>query len=195
MSWKEIKKAINGTVGTRRSKPLDEIASALASDVYYNVMATKNIVEELSGNAYVKVVRYGKEEIEDEEFMELSSIRAVIIPNTVKTIGTSAFYSCSNLYFIVIPDSVKEIEASAFEDCFNLQNIVISKNLERIGDAAFYDTGIEVIHLPVTIQSIAQNAFSQCSYLTDIYVPWSEGEILGAPWGATNATVHYNTEV
>jgi len=26
----------------------------------------------------------------------------------------------------------------------------------------------------------------------DIYVPWAEGAIAGAPWGATNATIHYN---
>ena len=29
--------------------------------------------------------------------------------------------------------------------------------------------------------------------LTDIYVPWSEGEVAGAPWGATSATIHYDT--
>jgi hypothetical protein len=26
-----------------------------------------------------------------------------------------------------------------------------------------------------------------------IYVPWSEGEVAGAPWGATKATIMYNT--
>lgn len=29
--------------------------------------------------------------------------------------------------------------------------------------------------------------------LTDIYVPWSEGEVANAPWGATTATIHYDT--
>lgn len=27
----------------------------------------------------------------------------------------------------------------------------------------------------------------------DIYVPWAEGEVANAPWGATKATIHYNT--
>ena len=39
---------------------------------------------------------------------------------------------------------------------------------------------------------IADTAFSRCSALTDIYVPWSEGAVANAPWGATNATIHYN---
>ena len=193
MSWKEIKKAINGTVGTKRAKTLDEITSDLASDVYYNVMATKHVAEELGGNAYMRVVKYGKQNIAREEFRE-NTLRAVVIPNTVKSIGESAFYSCSDLYFIVIPDSVKDIEYLAFGNCYNLQNIVVSKNLERIGYSAFRATGIDCISLPATIKSIGNNAFENCNYLTNIYVPWSEGEISGAPWGATNATIHYNSE-
>ena len=31
--------------------------------------------------------------------------------------------------------------------------------------------------------------------ITDIYVPWSEGAVSGAPWGATNATIHYDSAV
>ena len=193
MSWKEIKKAINGTVGTKRAKTLDEITSDLASDVYYNVMATKHVAEELGGNAYMRVVKYGKQKIARDEFRE-NTLRAVVIPNTVKSIGESAFYSCSDLYFIVIPDSVKEIEYLAFGNCYNLQNIVVSKNLERIGYSAFRETGIDCISLPATLKSIGNNAFENCNYLTNIYVPWSEGEISGAPWGATNATIHYNSE-
>jgi hypothetical protein len=40
--------------------------------------------------------------------------------------------------------------------------------------------------------SINKNAFRDCNNLTDIYVPWSEGDVTNAPWGATNATIHYN---
>ena len=41
--------------------------------------------------------------------------------------------------------------------------------------------------------SISSSAFNYTNQLTDIYVSWSEGEVWGAPWGATNATIHYNT--
>lgn len=41
---------------------------------------------------------------------------------------------------------------------------------------------------------LAYNAFNKCTNLTDIYVPWAEGDVGGAPWGATNATIHYGGE-
>ena len=37
------------------------------------------------------------------------------------------------------------------------------------------------------------NAFqSNRGTLTDIYVPWAEGAVANAPWGATGATIHYD---
>ena len=40
---------------------------------------------------------------------------------------------------------------------------------------------------------MANDTFSGCTNLTDIYVPWAEDALANAPWGAPNATVHYNT--
>lgn len=38
----------------------------------------------------------------------------------------------------------------------------------------------------------AKNIFQGCINLTEIKVPWAEGEVANAPWGATNATITYN---
>ena len=44
---------------------------------------------------------------------------------------------------------------------------------------------------PTTLGTTALNAPA----LEDIYVPWSQGEVAGAPWGApAGCTVHYNTQ-
>lgn len=43
-----------------------------------------------------------------------------------------------------------------------------------------------------TPSSIANNAFGACSGLTTIHVPWASGAVADAPWGATNAVIHYN---
>lgn len=40
--------------------------------------------------------------------------------------------------------------------------------------------------------SIYTSAFSGCTNLTTIRVPWAEGEVSGAPFGATNATLIYS---
>ena len=41
------------------------------------------------------------------------------------------------------------------------------------------------------LPTIANNSFQQCNGLLDIYVPWAEGAVANAPWGATNAKIWY----
>lgn len=40
--------------------------------------------------------------------------------------------------------------------------------------------------------NMAKNIFQGCVNLTEIKVPWAEGAVANAPWGATNATITYN---
>lgn len=63
----------------------------------------------------------------------------------------------------------------------------------EIGTKAFTNcTGLITITFEGTPTTIANNAFDGCTNLTTINVPWSEGEVTNAPWGATNATINYN---
>ena len=62
---------------------------------------------------------------------------SVTIPNSVTSIGSSAFYGCSKLTSITIPNSVTSIETSAFEYCSSLTSIVIPNSVTSIGSSAF----------------------------------------------------------
>ena len=62
---------------------------------------------------------------------------AVSIPNSVTTIGYSAFYNCTSLTSITIPDSVTEIGNSAFYNCTSLESITIPDSVTSIGESAF----------------------------------------------------------
>ena len=60
-----------------------------------------------------------------------------IIPDSVTSIGVSAFYGGSGLTSITIPDSVRAINVSAFEDCSDLTSITIPDSVTSIGNYAF----------------------------------------------------------
>ena len=68
----------------------------------------------------------------------LGSDSVVVIPNSVTTIGSSAFYGCSSLTIVEIPDSVTSIGASAFYDCNGLNQLIVPESVDTIGENAFY---------------------------------------------------------
>ena len=81
-----------------------------------------------------------------------------------------AFYYCKNLALTSLPESLISIGNYAFSGCTSLTSITFKG----------------------TPSSIMSAAFNGCTNLTDIKVPWAEGAVANAPWGATNATITYN---
>ncbi len=59
------------------------------------------------------------------------------IPDSVTSIGGSAFWGCSSLTSITIPDSVTTIESGAFWNCTSLTSITIPDSVTWIGSGAF----------------------------------------------------------
>ncbi|MDF7799899.1 leucine-rich repeat domain-containing protein [Pontiellaceae bacterium B1224] len=56
------------------------------------------------------------------------------LPNSLKTIGTGAFYKCKALTVLEIPDSVTRIERKAFLFCPNLETLFIPASVISIED-------------------------------------------------------------
>lgn len=61
-----------------------------------------------------------------------SSIKRVVIPNTVSSIYGSAFAYNKSLDYVVIPESVTYMNGAAFSNCMSLTNITIPKGIKRI---------------------------------------------------------------
>ena len=83
-------------------------------------------------------------ETEDGIFIDGTSVvdcrinsNIVTIPNSVESIGYSAFHHCSGLTSVTIPNSVTSIGSGAFWGCTGLTSVTIGNSVTSIGEDAF----------------------------------------------------------
>ena len=134
--------------------------------------ATEPYIEEIydaSGNL-IEAKLYGHSKIRDYTFYNCTKLALASLPSGLKSIGSSAFHNCTNLALTSLPSSITSISNYAFRNCTKLASLTFKGTPTSISNTAFFD----------------------CSNLTTINVPWAEGEVANAPWGATNATINYN---
>lgn len=95
-----------------------------------------------------------------------------VIPESVTSIGNSAFSVCETLTSIVIPESVTSIGENAFWKCTGLTSITIPESVKTIGEYAFYEcTNLKsVTNLSKTPQTITLDTFYGYRGI-DLYVP------------------------
>ena len=100
-------------------------------------------------------------------------LEEIDIPETVTTIGNSAFFNCRNLTTVTGMKNVTKIGSNAFYNCSNLVNIKLPENLAEIGAWAFYNCSQLKVDLPGNIVKIGVGTFENCKSLTEITIPKS----------------------
>ena len=112
----------------------------------------------------------------------IAGCKNTIIPNSVTSIESRAFYGCESLTSIEIPNSVTSIEDDAFSSCSSLTSIVVNpgntKYDSRNGCNAIIETasntliaGCKNTIIPNSVTSIGESAFYDCESLTSIQIP------------------------
>lgn len=99
-----------------------------------------------------------------------SDLEQIILPATLKTIESAAFWDTKNLKRIKIPEGVEVIGNSAFRDS-GIRQIMLPSTLKRIEMWAFSGSALERIELPNTLKEIEQTVFMETRNLKSIIIP------------------------
>lgn len=99
--------------------------------------------------------------IEEYAFYE-SSIKNIIIPESVTKIGTAAFSGCRNLRKVSFKGKkgITKIPAYCFHGCTSLQTISLPSSIRTIEDSAFEKSGLKTLTLPSSVRLVNNDAFA-----------------------------------
>lgn len=112
---------------------------------------------------------------------ESTKLQSVVIPDSVTSIGYSAFQNCTSLKSVHIGSGVTEWQASwdenhAFDGCTLLTEVTIAEGVTQISAYAFCGcTLLTDMALPSTVTEVGNGAFKDCELLTSADVWGSVG--------------------
>ena len=113
--------------------------------------------------------------IGDSAFIGCSGLTSIIIPNAVATIGHSAFKECTNITSATIGNAVVEINGFAFQGCSNL--VTLNFNAEKcvhmgsyINPVFHYCNSLETINIGKSVTQIPYYAFYSCKQIKNLYI-------------------------
>ena len=164
----------------------DEYGNLTIGSLQVLDMSKANIV--YGGEGYYKTDNWwrtvGDNYFSSDVFRSCNSLKKVVLPSSLKTIGSYSFYDCANLEEVVLPDGLTNIEYEVFGDCKKLTKINIPSSVtslsswvfyrcialkeidlstmvgvNSIPEYMFYESGLVSVYLPANITNIGNSAF------------------------------------
>ena len=87
-------------------------------------------------------------------------LKSITLPNSITSIGSTAFQNCTGLTNIIIPNSVTSIGSSSFWGCSNINNLILGTSVTNVGNAAlFMCSKLTTVTLPASLSTIGGESF------------------------------------
>ncbi len=115
------------------------------------------------------------ENIGPDTFSNCNNIQSIVIPKSVKTIGSHAFYNMDNLTSLIFEtdSNLEEIGDYVFSHSRELSSIIFPENLSKIGEYVFSSTSIDSLTFLSTTPPLLTSHLLMNAPIYDqkIYVP------------------------
>lgn len=128
-------------------------------------------------------------EIGERAFAGMTSLRAVMIPDSVISVGRRAFAFCSSLEEIHIGRNsrLSHIGNRAFTGCDRLVHLRLGhlrRNLVCEANAFAYCTHLRSVILPDAMTALGEGMFEGCNHLAHVHLPASLSTVGAAAFSA-----------
>ena len=144
--------------------------TSIDKEAFENCSALKKINVSKNNSAYSSVdgILYDKNKTQII-YVPYAIQGSITIPDSVTSIGGSAFAGCSGLTSVTIPNSVTSISSYAFEGCTKLTSVTIPNSVTSIGNYAFSGcTGLTSISGSATNASTVAKQANSSSFTVNI---------------------------
>jgi len=156
---------------TIQSLPVSEIARfAFSNENHFNRRTDSFFSDTVYNSGITEIVIPENVRIIGDGAFFMNRMSKVTLPNSLTTIGNSAFDGCSNIREITLPNNVTNYGQNIFQGT-RLENITFPSRMTRIPNGLLSGTSIRNINIPEGITEIGDNAFSNCRVLASVTLP------------------------
>ena len=124
-------------------------------------------------------------------FMGCTSLKSINLPVTQKTLPEGFLRGCSSLERIELPATLTTIKTDVFYYCSSLKEINLHEGIKEIYTDAFRYCNLSTITIPSTVTSISNNAFQNNPLTSVVWKPktCSIGTESNAPFYSTSSQI------
>ena len=126
-----------------------------ASVVGYEKGITDVVIPEIVDGHTVTSLKSGYFNYDEGCFSDCYTLKSIVIPSTVTSIGKSSFNFCTALKSIIIPGGVTNIEYRTFANCTALEGVNLPEGLVKIEASSFWGCmSLKSITIPTKLETI-----------------------------------------
>lgn len=122
----------------------------------------------IPGSVVIDDKTYIVKEIGARVFSNLDNLKSVVIEDGVEVIDNQAFWDCDNINNLVLPSTLKSIGSDAFT-WIKVKNLEFPEGMLSIGSGAFRNcNNLQKVVLPSTLTSLGDGLFRACNSLSSV---------------------------